>query len=241
MFTKCLSGSACTHYSFIYLHTPMQNPVAHTISGNTFWIFPERCCWWEEENTLIVADLHLGKTGHFRKSGIAVPQDVYKADLQRLISMLYLCKAERLIIVGDFTHSHFNRELDLFMKWRKDFPLLRIDLVKGNHDILEDNWYKEASIVVHEEKLLVNGFEFTHENRNPRNGAALPYSFSGHVHPGIVLKGIGKQSLKFPCFYFTKDQCILPAFSRFTGTFNVQPAKGETVYAILASEIIRIG
>ena len=95
--------------------------VRDNISGNTFWIFPERCLWWEEENTLIVADLHLGKSGHFRKSGIAVPQDIYKADLQRLMAMLYLCKAERLIIAGDLTHSHFNRELDLFLKWRKEF------------------------------------------------------------------------------------------------------------------------
>lgn len=221
----------------------MQNPVAHTISQNTFWIFPERCLWWEEENTLIVADLHLGKSGHFRKSGIAVPQDIYKADLQRLMAMLYLCKAERLIIAGDFTHSHFNRELDLFLKWRKDFSLLQIDLVKGNHDILEDNWYKEASITVHDEELSVKGFLFRHEkeNENQKKTGSHHYIFSGHVHPGIVMKGPGKQSLKFPCFYFTKDHCILPAFSRFTGMYHVQPVKGETVYAITPSEIIRIG
>ncbi|MFI5157122.1 MAG: metallophosphoesterase, partial [Chitinophagales bacterium] len=78
----------------------MQNPVLHTILNNSFWVSPERCLYWEQENTLIVADLHLGKTGHFRKEGIAVPQSVYKADLQRLISQLYLFKAERLIIVG---------------------------------------------------------------------------------------------------------------------------------------------
>ena len=221
----------------------MQNPVAHNIAGNTFWIFPERCLWWEQENTLIVADLHLGKAGHFRKSGIAVPQGIYKADLQRLMAMLYLCKAERLIIVGDLTHSQFNRELDLFMKWRKDFSLLKIDLVKGNHDILENKWYKEALIRVHDEELSVNGFLFRHENKNEKRKKtdAHQYIFSGHVHPGIVLKGTGKQSLKFPCFYFTKDHCILPAFSRFTGTYNVQPVKGETVYAITPSEIIRIG
>lgn len=190
---------------------------------------------------MIVADLHLGKSGHFRKSGIAVPQDIYKADLQRLMAMLYLCKAERLIIVGDLTHSHFNRELDLFLKWRKDFSLLQIDLVKGNHDILEDNWYNQASIIVHEEELTVKRFMFRHEKKKHKKEAALHYTFSGHVHPGIVLKGTGKQLLKFPCFYFSGDHCILPAFSRFTGTYNVQPVKGETVYAITPSEIIRIG
>ena len=126
----------------------MQNPVPHIIRNNTFWVSPERCLLWEEENTLIVADLHLGKSGHFRKSGIGIPQSIYKADLQRLMAQLYLYKVDRLIIAGDLTHSTANKELDLFLKWRKDFSLLHIDLVKGNHDILADSWYEEAAIKV---------------------------------------------------------------------------------------------
>lgn len=221
----------------------MQNPVPHIISGNTFWIFPERCLYWEEENTLIVADLHLGKTGHFRKSGIAVPQEIYKADLQRLMAMLYLCKAERLIIVGDFTHSTINKELDLFIKWRKDFSLLHIDLVKGNHDILTDKWYNEANVELHEWELVVNRFLFRHEkNRNhPKELPDVIYTFTGHLHPAFLMKGQGRQSLKFPCFYFAKEHCILPAFSRFTGMYKVNPAKGETVYIITPGEIIKMG
>ena len=54
------------------------------------------------------------------------------------------------------------------------------------------------------------------------------------------MKGKGRQSLKFPCFYFTKDYCVLPAFSRFTGTFKVKPEKGETVFAIVDNSIIKI-
>lgn len=227
----------------LYLLLSMQNPVPHIISGNTFWIFPERCIYWENENTLIVADLHLGKTGHFRKSGIAVPQEIYKADLQRLMAMLYLCKAERLLIVGDFTHSTINKELDLFLKWRKDFSLLQIDLVKGNHDILSDGWYKEANVQVYEWELLVNRFLFRHENKRKKSEKhpdAL-YTFTGHVHPAYLMKGLGRQSLKFPCFYFAKEHCILPAFSRFTGMYKVVPEKGETVYVITPAEIIKVG
>lgn len=222
----------------------MQNPVPHIISGHTFWVFPERCLYWEEENTLIVADLHLGKTGHFRKSGIGVPQDIYKADLQRLMAMLYLCKADRLIIVGDFTHSTINKELDLFLKWRNDFSLLQIDLVKGNHDILENNWYADANIRLYEWELVVGNFLFRHEDTRRKKDIdqqSERYTFSGHVHPGIVMKGQGRQALRFPCFYFTKERCILPAFSRFTGTYRVEPEKGDTVYVITPSEIIKMG
>ncbi|MBP8113882.1 MAG: ligase-associated DNA damage response endonuclease PdeM [Chitinophagaceae bacterium] len=220
----------------------MKNPIPHIIADNTFWISPDRCLFWEEQNSLIVADLHLGKTGHFRKSGIAVPQTIYKADLQRLMAQLYLFKVERLIIVGDFTHSIANKELELFLKWRNDFSLLKIDLVKGNHDILADSWYIDANIQIHEWELLIDGFRFRHEDKRIKNDESpeATYTFTGHVHPSITLKGKGRQSLKFPCFYFAKEHCILPAFSRFTGSFKVQPKKGEPVFAISGNELMQV-
>jgi DNA ligase-associated metallophosphoesterase len=221
----------------------MKNPVPHIIHNNTFWVSPERSLFWEEENTLIVADLHLGKTGHFRQAGIAVPQSIYKADLQRLISQLYLFKVDRLIIVGDFTHSINNKELDLFLRWRKDFSLLNIDLVKGNHDILENSWYKEAAINFHEWELTIKNFYFRHEDKRIKKKEILPneYVFTGHLHPGITIKGQGRQSLRLPCFYFAKEHCVLPAFSKFTGTYKVKPQPGETVYAIAGNELMKIG
>ena len=215
----------------------MQNPVLHIIRNNSFWVSPERCLYWEDRNTLIIADLHLGKSGHFRKSGIAIPQTIYKADLQRLVAQLYLFKADRLLIVGDLTHSSANKELDLFVKWRMDFSLLHIDLVKGNHDILNSAWYKSASINVYPEQYNDGDFCFRHDGNECGNDL---YTFSGHLHPGINLKGRAQQSLRFPCFYFGKNQCILPAFSRFTGTYKVKPVKGEKVFAIVEDRVMEV-
>lgn len=220
----------------------MYNPIPHIINSNTFWISPDRCIFWEEQNTLILADMHLGKAGHFRKAGIPIPADVNKADLQRLITQLLFFKADRVIIVGDFTHSAANKELELFRKWRNDFPLFRFDLVKGNHDILEDHWYIETGIILHKKELIIDGFCFRHEpvNTDPlENPPCASFTFSGHVHPGIRISGRGKQALRLPCFYFTPGHCILPAFSKFTGTYNVRPQKGEVVYTITGAELIK--
>ncbi|MBI5857541.1 MAG: ligase-associated DNA damage response endonuclease PdeM [Sphingobacteriales bacterium] len=220
----------------------MQNPIPHIINNNTFWVSPERCLYWEQQNTIIIADMHLGKAGHFRKSGIPVPQDVNKADLQRLIALLLFFKADRVIIVGDFTHSAANKELELFKRWRSDFPLFRFDLVKGNHDILEDHWYFETDITVHKKELVIGDFCFRHEtpSSNPLDDcAAASFVFSGHVHPGIRMSGQGRQTLKLPCFYFTKNHCILPAFSKFTGLYKVEPKEEDLVYAIAGTEIIK--
>lgn len=213
---------------------------AHTLHDQTFWLSPERTMFWEEQKTLIVADLHLGKTGHFRRSGIAVPHAIYKADLQRLVSIIFSCKAERMIVVGDMTHSSENRELDMFLKWRNDFSSLQVDLVKGNHDILNDNWYSRASVSVHQKELVSQGFRFHHGDQEDNEEKAKHlYTFSGHVHPGIILRGNGKQYLRLPCFYFGHKQGILPAFSHFTGTYTVNPEQGETVYALAGKELVR--
>lgn len=220
----------------------MKNPIPHIINNNTFWVSPDRCLFWEEQNILILADIHLGKTGHFRKAGIPVPEGSNKADLQRLIAQLFFFKADRVIIVGDFTHSIANRELELFKKWRNDFPLFHFDLVKGNHDILEDHWYIETNITIHKKELVIGDFCFRHETKTTdpfEDSSAASFIFSGHVHPDIRISGRGRQSLRLPCFYFSKNHCILPAFSKFTGTYKVEPEKGEIVYAITGTELIR--
>jgi metallophosphoesterase superfamily enzyme len=150
---------------------------------------------------------------------------------------------DRLIIAGDLTHSSANKELDLFLKWRKDFSLLHIDLVKGNHDILSNNWYDEANIEISNWKLRVGSFLFLHdlqaETELTPEEAGL-YRFTGHLHPGISLKKQGRQTLRFPCFYFTENYAVLPAFSRFTGTYLVTPEKGDSVFAIAGDGIIKI-
>jgi DNA ligase-associated metallophosphoesterase len=215
----------------------VQVPVLHKIHNQHLWLSAQRSIFWEEQKALIVSDLHFGKTGHFRKAGIAVPQMVYKEDLQRLVNLLHHFKPQQLIVVGDFFHSHANMELDWFQRWRHDFASLQIILVKGNHDILQDAWYKETNIDVVEKELKINSFLFTHDRCIDHKNS---YTFCGHLHPGVALQGLGKQSLRLPCFYFTKGHCILPAFSKFTGTALVNPASGDNVFAIVENKLLQL-
>ncbi|MEO6721297.1 MAG: ligase-associated DNA damage response endonuclease PdeM [Ferruginibacter sp.] len=212
----------------------MQTIIQHTILNNNFLLSAERCIYWQEQRILILSDLHLGKTGHFRKSGIAVPQGVFKEDMQRLVTQIQLFKPAGLIVIGDMFHSHGNKEHDFFVKWRNDFPMLSIQLVKGNHDILHKDWYYEAGIELSNCELTIGRFAFVHDFTDckvPDEG----YIFSGHIHPGISMHGLAKQSLQFPCFYFGEQYAVLPAFSRFTGMYSIKPKAGETVYALVNS------
>ncbi|MCW3117426.1 MAG: pdeM [Chitinophagaceae bacterium] len=217
----------------------MNIPVSHKVFGTSFWLSSERCVYWETEKTLIISDLHFGKTGHFRKAGIPVPQHVYKEDLQRLVSQVQYFQPQQLVIVGDLFHSNENMEMELFKKWRNDLAQLKIQLVKGNHDILQDSWYHKSEIITYREQLQIGNFMFTHDITNSSFETGN-YYFSGHIHPGISMKGIGKQSLRFPCFYFTETYCVLPAFSRFTGTFGIHPKSSENIFAIVENNIVQL-
>ncbi|AEW01337.1 metallophosphoesterase [Niastella koreensis] len=217
----------------------MQAPVSYKLLDQQLWLSAHRSVFWEEEKALIVSDLHFGKTGHFRKSGIAVPQAVYKEDLQRLVHLIQYFQPRQIIAVGDLFHSHQNKELELFQRWRHDFPDLPVHLVKGNHDILHESWYKQCNIHVIDEELQLGAFRFRHDldTVTPND---TDYFFSGHIHPGIRLRGAAKQSLSFPCFYFAKAFCVLPAFSRFTGIAIVRPEDEENVFAIVNDNIVQL-
>lgn len=224
----------------------MQAPLPYKIFDQTFWISAGRALYWENEKALVVSDMHFGKTGHFRKAGIAVPQSVYMQDLQRLVSQIQFFSPSCVYVVGDLFHSVANKELELFTKWRNDLPDIKFSLIKGNHDILKENWYSTAGIDLVKDGLSINGICLTHDNDNCGTksyldgGKEIRYTISGHIHPGVTVRGLGRQALCLPCFYFGDTLAVLPAFSHFTGTATIRPEAGDSVFAIAGNKVIRI-
>ena len=218
----------------------MPSFIKHTINKNDFILNCNRTIFWEQEKILILSDLHLGKTGHFRKSGIAVPAAVMKEDMQRLVSTIQFYKPALVVIVGDLFHSVQNKEHELFLKWRNDLLHVPMLLVKGNHDIVPDKWYGEANITTEKSMWRKNNFVFVHdvEAIQEKDINDTDYFFSGHIHPAVSMRGLGKQSLRFPCFYFTKTYAVLPAFGKFTGTFLVTPAQGQKTFIIVEDSVM---
>lgn len=98
-----------------------------------------RAVFWADHKSIIVSDLHVGKSKHFRKHGIPISSKVQESDLERLHFLITLYKPERLIIVGDLFHSGHKDEVSIFKKWLERFPLLEVHLIKGNHDRISSN------------------------------------------------------------------------------------------------------
>lgn len=183
----------------------------------------------------MVADLHLGKIQHFIKAGIPLPSHASMDNFERLSSTLLQFQPERLLILGDLFHSDYNSDWRVFSELRQTFTEVQFDLILGNHDSLESKLYNDNRINVHEE-LKIDPFLLTHE---PREEVA-EYNIAGHLHPGVKLYGQSRQSLTLPCFYFGRQQAILPAFGTFTGVYKLKPEKEDRVIVISNDHLIDV-
>lgn len=220
----------------------MVAPLPYTLKDQQLWLSPERSIYWENTQSLIISDLHLGKGGHFRRSGIAIPGSVNQQDLHRLFQLIQHFQPKRVLIVGDMFHSSSNAEVDHFARWRMDHALIDFHLILGNHDILPREQYERMALTTTVGCWEEGPFGFIHDQPDIELSTAetSSYYFSGHIHPGILLKGAGKQSLRFPCFYFGNRGAILPAFGGFTGLALIQPEAGESVFAIVNKQLMQI-
>lgn len=185
-----------------------------------------------------MADLHLGKSTHFRKNGIPVPAGVMDATIDQLMSVLLDFKPERVLFLGDLFHSEYNREWEAIAALISQFKDISFNLVPGNHDILDRSVYREAGLAVTEAELVEVPWLFTHHPQEELSPEL--YNLSGHIHPGVRLSGGGKQTLRLPCFYFGKNQGILPAFGSFTGTAIIPVKRGDQVFVIAEGQVIKM-
>lgn len=204
------------------------------IQNQNFTLHSSGALFWEEKKIVITSDVHLGKVTHFRKHGIAIPQNAISENFRKITDVLDYFEPEKIIFLGDLFHSVKNSEWDLFKEWISNHHQ-ETYLIAGNHDIIDQKHYYEIGILV-VEILELDGFFFTH---HPTEMDDL-FNFSGHIHPGITLRGLGMQSLKLRCFFHKPNQMILPAFGEFTGKFILKPEEDHLVYAIAGNEVILI-
>lgn len=207
------------------------------IAGESLELYPQKAVYWRSEGILFIADLHLGKVNHFRRSGIPVPVKANDHNLELIVDLVNLTRPQRLICLGDLFHSHYNPEWEVFGELVRHFQRTSFELVIGNHDIMSEQQYKRKGIVVHE-SLNIGPFVFTHHPLEEVEEAR--YNLSGHIHPGVNMMGRGRQSVTLPCFYFSSDRGLLPAFGAFTGMARIHPRKEDKVYVIVENNIIPI-
>jgi len=203
-------------------------------------LLPQKAIYWQQEKALIAADVHLGKVGHFRKAGIAVPRDMEQNDLAVLSDLVFEYQPKKIVFLGDLFHSDMNADWDWFALWRKQFPKLQIILIRGNHDIIHDDHYLRLNISLHNQLVMGPFLMLHHPLIEMDLQQAEGYVFCGHIHPGVNLVGRGRQSITLPCFAFSRRQVILPSFGRFTGRVAIRSRAHDRIFAVLKEKVIAI-
>lgn len=206
------------------------------VRGETLHLHPGKGLFWEDQNLLMIADCHFGKASHFRKAGIAVPAQVLQANLRGMADMIDYFQPGGVLFLGDLFHSIFNETWNMFGQFIADYDHIAFELIVGNHDILDQKQYNKYGIQCFKEPHTYAPFLMYHHP--PKHIDEEGYFMAGHLHPGVRLYGDSSQSLRLPCFHFTEQGVILPAFGAFTGLADISPSANDRVFVIAEEEVL---
>lgn len=205
-------------------------------SDEEFMLTNSRAVYWKRKNILILSDLHLGKSAHFRKNGISLPVQTSWNDLQRLKHLMLHYQPKQVIIVGDLVHADANNEVFEFKKFTFLFPETEFILIKGNHDRLSPERLKSIGIHQIHHHLEYDGITFSHQPIYLNHQKCI----TGHIHPGVRIQMPAKGFLKLPCFWVSESMITLPAFSEFTGLDTRYLPKNSNCYAVSTEGIFEV-
>lgn len=185
------------------------------VSGQVLKPLAAGALYWEAEDTLLVADLHLEKGAAYAALGMLLPPYDTRSTLARLGKILAKVKPARVVALGD----SFHRSESAGTLVEDDLALL-LELqtgrdwywICGNHDP-----HLPASIggtVCG--TLSVSGVMLRHEPSEAGSGREIV----GHLHPVARISRRGTV-VRRRCFVTDGNRLVMPAFGAYAGGLNV--------------------
>lgn len=202
--------------------------------GHTFNLLPEKALFLPAERLLVIADVHLGKARHFRKEGIAIPANTQADDYRRLAQLFEKVGPAKVYFLGDLFHSSYNHDWHHFCELVAQFPGISFTLVRGNHDIIDRRHFDDICVDV-VDSIGMDSLFFTHDV--PEFSPVGKLVIAGHVHPGIVITGVGRQYVTLPCFYKDGNILLLPAFGMLTGLYKMPHTQRAEIFIVMPGEV----
>ncbi|WP_029041643.1 ligase-associated DNA damage response endonuclease PdeM [Cucumibacter marinus] len=201
--------------------------------GQHFEALLSGALYWPEEETLLVADLHLEKMSSFARSRQFLPPYDTRATLKRLAADIAETRAKRVICLGDSFHRDEGTET-LLEPDREALDDLTsgIDWVwlAGNHDPAAHELGGTCC-----ENLAMAGLTLSHIPE-----AATPNQIAGHLHPAARIRRNGR-SVRRACFAFDTTRLILPAYGVSTGSLNILSPAFDGLLKRSALNVVMLG
>lgn len=220
---------------------PPGGAVCVRAQGHEFELLPCRTAYWRAKRTLLVADVHLGKSEAFQRAGVPMPSGAMHEALDRLGRVIAETRAERVLVLGDLLHAPAGitaSMVEAVRAWRSRVSV-RMQVVSGNHDRDIEHVAKVWDMELLGESHAEDGVGFVHDPDSAAAERAGGFVWAGHVHPAITM-GRGKTSVKLACFVMSEHVGVLPAFSLFTSGATVAARRGGRVFACAGEEIVEV-
>ncbi|TNJ42023.1 ligase-associated DNA damage response endonuclease PdeM [Phaeobacter sp. B1627] len=177
-----------------------------TLSGARLCALGAGALWWPAQRTLVVSDLHLGKSDRVsRRTGVFLPPYETRDTLDRLQALINDLNPQSVICLGDtFDDDTAARNLPQADRTKLQGMMQgrRWIWVEGNHDPSPPALAGEALAEFNTPPLT-----FRHVAAQGTTG-----EISGHYHPKASLRGQSR-----PAFLLDRNRLILPAFGTYTG------------------------
>ncbi len=177
---------------------------------------------WEEQNLLIVSDLHLEKGSSFAARGVPLPPYDTAATLGRLAAVIARHDPRMVIALGDSFHdrtaherlSGTDRDAISALQARRDWIW-----ISGNHD---PSLPSDLGGVVASE-VCIGPIAFRHEPTGAFGEIA------GHLHPKARVATRGR-STERRCFVSDGERAVMPAFGAYTGGLSIRDAAFARIF-----------
>ena len=204
-------------------------------AGATDCVFRDRAVYLGDADTLVLADLHVGRA---EAAGVDAPLGEATDRIERLKALLAAFEPAQVVFAGDVL-DRFDR---LSERSRQRVAALRtacLDAgadpvaIAGNHDTrLSDCWPDD----VHRERTLGDDTVVCHGHREP-DARGRRY-LVGHDHPAIAIEGVRR-----PCFCFGEgcyrgnDLLVLPAFTRLAAGVEINDRRAADFQSPLVASL----
>ena len=204
----------------------------------------------KEENTLVIADLHIGYEEALNAQGMLLPR-IYSGRLMTRLSVLLEKKQpSHVVIAGDLKHEYGTISEQ---EWRETLKVIdlisskaKITLVKGNHDTILGPIARKRGLEIVEHKQVGNSF-ICHGHLPLQT---LPEDTTniiiGHEHPALTLSHLGRAET-YKCFllgaFEGKRLIVLPSLNLVTeGTDVLGPERLSPLLADISRfKVIAVG
>ncbi|MBK5198353.1 MAG: ligase-associated DNA damage response endonuclease PdeM [Methyloceanibacter sp.] len=185
------------------------------VSGHEMRPLAAGALYWEAEDTLLVADLHLEKGAAFAALGMLIPPYDTRTTLQRLGKVIREVEPSRVVALGDSFHRSELAEnlaaddLKLLTRLQQGREWYWIC---GNHDPFLPPCVGGTVCTT----LTICGVTLRHEPSDH----GLSREIAGHLHPVARIARRGAV-IRRRCFATDGNRLVMPAFGAYAGGLNV--------------------